>query len=99
MRARRRSGSPTTREVIKTDFPLMRAIVYFNANKDYDWRLTTSDSALEAFRQMANDPWFNLGVNRPSDPASAGAPVGAGVGRRYGAAGGRIVRSRGAVRE
>jgi beta-mannanase len=53
-----------TREAIKTDFPLLKAIVYFDANKDYDWRLTTSDSALEAFKQMANDPWFNLGVNR-----------------------------------
>ena len=53
-----------TREVIKAEFPLMKAIVYFSANKDYDWRLTTSDSAIAAFRQMANDPWFNLGVNR-----------------------------------
>ncbi len=52
----------TTREVIKTDFPLLRAIVYFDADKDYDWRLTTSDSALEAFRQIAHDPWFNLGI-------------------------------------
>jgi len=53
-----------TRETIKTDFPLLRAIVYFSANKDYDWRLTTSDSAVQAFKQMANDPWFNLGDNR-----------------------------------
>jgi hypothetical protein len=52
------------REAIKTDFPLLRAIVYFNSNKDYDWRLTTSDSAVEAFKQMANDPYFNLGANR-----------------------------------
>ena len=52
------------REAIKNDFPLMRAVVYFNSNKDYDWRLSTSDSAVDAFRQMANDPWFNLGVNR-----------------------------------
>jgi hypothetical protein len=29
-----------------------------------DWRLTTSDSALGAFRQLANDPWFNLGGSR-----------------------------------
>jgi hypothetical protein len=50
-------------QAIKTDFPLLRAVVYFNSNKDYDWRLTTSDSAFEAFRQMADDPWFNLGVN------------------------------------
>jgi hypothetical protein len=53
-----------TREAIKTDFPQMKAIIYFSANKDYDWRLTTSESAVAAFRQMANDPWFNLGVNR-----------------------------------
>jgi hypothetical protein len=53
-----------TGEAIKTDFPLLRAIVYFHANKDHDWRLTTSDSALDAFRQLANDPWFDLGDNR-----------------------------------
>jgi hypothetical protein len=54
------------REAIKTDFPQLRALVYFSSNADYDWRLTTSDSALEAFRQMAHDPWFNLGANRRS---------------------------------
>jgi hypothetical protein len=48
-------------EAIKTHFPRMKAIVYFNANADYDWRLATSDSALAAFRQLANDPYFNLG--------------------------------------
>jgi hypothetical protein len=53
-----------TGEAIKTDFPLLRAIVYFHSNKDYDWRLTSSDSALDAFRQLANDPWFNPGDNR-----------------------------------
>jgi hypothetical protein len=52
------------RDTIKSDFPLMRAVVYFNSNKDYDWRLGTSDSAIAAFKQMANDPYFNLGVNR-----------------------------------
>ncbi|HEY4409342.1 MAG TPA: glycosyl hydrolase [Acidimicrobiia bacterium] len=52
------------RDAVKSDFPLMRAVVYFDSNKDYDWSLTSSDSAVAAFRQMANDPWFNLGVNR-----------------------------------
>jgi len=52
------------RGAIKSDFPRLKAVVYFNSNKDYDWSLSTSDSALEAFKQMANDPWFNLGVNR-----------------------------------
>jgi beta-mannanase len=52
------------RESIKTDFPLMRAIVYFSSNKDYDWRITTSDSSVEAFRQLVHDPYFNLGPDR-----------------------------------
>jgi len=46
------------RQAIKSDFPRLRSIVYFNSNKDYDWRLTTSDAAFEAFRQLAHDPWF-----------------------------------------
>jgi len=51
------------RAAIKEDFPLLRAFVYFDSNQDYDWTLTTSASALEAFKQMANDPWFNLGAD------------------------------------
>jgi beta-mannanase len=47
------------KEAIKSDFPRLRAVVYFNSNKDYDWRVTTSASALEAFREFGNDPWFN----------------------------------------
>jgi hypothetical protein len=45
-------------DTIKTEFPLIRAVVYFNANQDYDWRMSTSDASYEAFREMANDPWF-----------------------------------------
>lgn len=52
------------RETIKTDFPLLRAIVYFSSNKDFDWRITSSDSAVRAFRQLAHDPYFNLGPDR-----------------------------------
>jgi hypothetical protein len=47
------------RQAIKSDFPRLRAIVYFDANKDYDWRLTSSNSAFEAFKRLAEDPWFN----------------------------------------
>ncbi|MGH8998932.1 MAG: glycoside hydrolase family 26 protein [Acidimicrobiia bacterium] len=45
--------------VSKTRYPLIRAYVYFNADQDYDWRMDTSDTSTEAFRAMANDPWFN----------------------------------------
>jgi hypothetical protein len=51
------------RHTIKTEFPLLKAVVYFNANGDYDWRMNTSPSAYRAFKDMANDPWFNLPVN------------------------------------
>jgi glycosyl hydrolase family 26 len=50
-------------ETIKRDFPLIKAIVYFNSDQDYDWRMNTSDSAYDAFRQMANDAWFDLSLN------------------------------------
>ena len=47
---------------VKAHFPLIRALVYFNANQDYDWRIDTTSTAYEAFREMANDPWFNSGL-------------------------------------
>ncbi|HLF40667.1 MAG TPA: glycosyl hydrolase [Acidimicrobiia bacterium] len=50
--------------VVKTEFPRMKAVVYFNANQDYDWRMDTSAAASEAFREMANDPWFAAALNR-----------------------------------
>jgi endoglucanase len=43
---------------IKADFPLMRAVVYFNVNQDYPWRIDGGES-LEAFKAVAGDPWFN----------------------------------------
>jgi hypothetical protein len=59
------------REALKTKFPGIKAVVYFDANKDYDWRVTTSPDALAAFRAMANDPWFTPDPNPLLDTASA----------------------------
>ena len=47
---------------VKSTFPLIRALVYFNADQDYDWRIDTTTASYEAFREMANDPWFNSGL-------------------------------------
>jgi hypothetical protein len=58
-----------TREALKTKFPGIKAVVYFDANKDYDWRVTSSPETLAAFRDMANDPWFT------PDPRPFLAPV------------------------
>jgi beta-mannanase len=46
-------------ETVKKDFPLMRAVVYFNVDADYDWRVDTSKESYEAFKSIGADPWFN----------------------------------------
>jgi hypothetical protein len=45
---------------IKTQFPALRAVVYFDSgHMNYlNWRVTTSKSALAAFRAFAKDPYF-----------------------------------------
>jgi hypothetical protein len=46
------------KEAIKNDFQDIHAVVYFNANQHYDWRIDTSPSAAAALAEMATDPWF-----------------------------------------
>ena len=41
-------------QAIKTTFPGIRAVVYFDAHVDHDWRMRTSPEAFEAFREMAS---------------------------------------------
>lgn len=44
---------------LRTRFPDIKALVYFNSDLDgYDWRITTSASSLVAFRAWATDPYF-----------------------------------------
>jgi len=51
---------------IKTQFPALRAVVYFNSSNPghpkfgtyFNWRVTSSKSALAAFKAFANDPYF-----------------------------------------
>jgi hypothetical protein len=48
---------------IKTKFPALRAVVYFNSDhlnfdRYFNWQVTSSKSALAAFRAFANDPYF-----------------------------------------
>ncbi len=49
---------------LRTRFPAIRAVVYFNSDhrdfgRQFDWRVTTSPSALAAFRAFATDPYFS----------------------------------------
>jgi hypothetical protein len=48
---------------IKKEFPALRAVVYFNSKVMqfgiyFNWTVTSSKSALAAFRAFANDPYF-----------------------------------------
>jgi Glycosyl hydrolase family 26 len=47
------------RETVKQRFPDLRAVVYFDSDRDYDWRVDTSPSAFEAFAAMGADPYFH----------------------------------------
>jgi hypothetical protein len=51
------------RAAIKLRFPYLRGFLYFDVNmtlsQGVNWRLDTSQSSLEGFREMALDPHFN----------------------------------------
>src|SRR6266487_4384866 len=45
-------------------FPAIRAVIYFNSDhQGYDWRVTTSQSALSGFRTFADDAYFRAPPN------------------------------------
>ena len=41
------------------DFPAIKAVVWFDINKETDWRIASSPATLAAYRAMALDPYFN----------------------------------------
>jgi endoglucanase len=45
--------------VLKAQYPLFKAVVWFDINKENDWRINSSTAALAAFSKMATDPYFN----------------------------------------
>jgi hypothetical protein len=44
---------------MKTMFPEVKALVWFQMNKETDWRVDSSPSAATAFISLAGDPYFN----------------------------------------
>jgi beta-mannanase len=44
---------------LKTMFPGVKALVWFQMNKETDWRVDSSPSAAAAFISLATDPYFN----------------------------------------
>jgi hypothetical protein len=45
--------------VLRTSFPLIKGLVWFDINKEADWRISSSPASAAAFIRMANDPYFN----------------------------------------
>jgi hypothetical protein len=44
---------------LRTSFPLIKALVWFDINKEADWRISSSPESQAAFIRMASDPYFN----------------------------------------
>jgi hypothetical protein len=44
---------------LRTTFPLIKGLVWFDINKEADWRISSSPATEASFVRMANDPYFN----------------------------------------
>jgi hypothetical protein len=44
---------------LKKDYPLIKAIVWFDVDKERHWQINSSSSALTAYQKMAKDPYLN----------------------------------------
>jgi len=68
---------------VKASFPNLKAFLYFDVYKEQaykcDWRVNSSPGALDGFRALAADPYFNGSVASaspsPTMPAGGGDPV------------------------
>jgi Glycosyl hydrolase family 26 len=61
---------------LESRFPSVAAFLWFDVNKENDWRFNSSTSALQAFRSLANDPYFGgEGPTRASQQAAPLSPI------------------------
>ena len=44
---------------LRTSFPLIKCVIWFDINKEADWRISSSPVAEASFIRMAKDPYFN----------------------------------------
>jgi hypothetical protein len=44
---------------LRASFPLIKCVVWFDINKEADWRISSSPESEAAFIRMAKDPYFN----------------------------------------
>ena len=44
---------------LRRSFPLIKGVVWFDINKEADWRISSSPESEAAFIRMTKDPYFN----------------------------------------
>jgi hypothetical protein len=44
---------------LRIRLPLIKGVVWFNINKETDWRVSSSSASEASFICIANDPYFN----------------------------------------
>ena len=44
---------------LESTFPAIKALLWFEMNKETDWRIESSAGTQSAFTSMANDAYFN----------------------------------------
>ena len=44
---------------LRTKYPMIKGLVWFDVSKERDWRINSSPATLEAFARAAQDPYFN----------------------------------------
>ena len=44
---------------LQSDFPLIKGVIWFDVDKERDWRISSSSATESAFRTLAADPFFN----------------------------------------
>ena len=60
--------------MIKARWPDVVAVTWFDDNKETDWRVDSSSSALAAYRRWVHDPYFDL-FETGAAPSSAALPA------------------------
>ena len=57
-------------------WPSLKALIYFDTPKEYDWITDSSESSLQGYAELANDPWFRQqpGSGLPPTPAPTPTP-------------------------
>jgi hypothetical protein len=44
---------------LKNTFPLIKAVVWFDIDKERHWQINSSPESLASYQRMAQDPYFN----------------------------------------